>query len=292
MVPRFKLAVRMFEGGLASIKRAIKCSLVAILSISCGFAVAQCPFNVTGGAVADALRDGLALTRAAVSITPLSGSPSAMLPAHIRSAIAANEVQLDITNNGYFDVVDSAVIARFLFGFRGDALLLGGAGSAGVDAKRTTGAAMQTYIDADCPMTAVKKWSQHFPTTGGVFISVLDHVELDVDVDLDWLEIQRHVFCSDKDINLSSRWIMVHGGKFQCGTPIAPFTKKLVVTLTGTNPTENALGAGMGTKVFGVMHGGALQLYGESKCAWTRLATTASVGATHPSHGASATRSQ
>jgi G8 domain len=280
MVSRFKLVIRMFEVRLASINRVIRCSLAATLSISCGLAVAQCPFNVTGGAVADALRDGLALTRAAVSITPLSGAPSALLPAQIRSAIAANEVQLDINNNGYFDVVDSTVIARFLFGFRGDALLPGGAGSAGVDAKRTTGAAMQTYTDAGCPATAVKKWSQNFPTTGGVFISVLDHVELDVDVDLDWLEIQGRVFCSDKNINLTSRWIIVHSGKFQCGTPIAPFTKKLVITLTGTNPTESALGAGMGTKVFGVMHGGALQLYGESKRAWTRLATTAAVGAT------------
>jgi hypothetical protein len=115
---------------------------------------------------------------------------------------------------------------------------------------------------------------------GGVFVSVFDEVEIDEDIDLSWLEIQGKVFCTNRDVSLSARWVMVHGGHLQCGTEIAPHGHRLTVTLTGTNPTDSALGAGMGTKVLGVMHGGKLDLHGQRKRAWTKLAATAQIGAT------------
>jgi hypothetical protein len=284
MVFSFKLAIRTLEVCLASLNRVINYTLAAILSIACGLAAAQCPFNVTGGAVADALRDGLALARVAVGIDPITGASNALVSPQATSAIAANEAQLDINGNGEFDAVDAAVIVRHLFGFRSQSLLVG---NAGIGAKRTSGDAMQAFIDGGCVAAtparkklSVMKAEQMLQNNGGVFISVLDDVEIDQDIDLAWLEIQGSLVCTDRDLALSSRWVMVHGGTFRCGTPVKPFTKKLTVTLTGTDPSERALGMNMGTKVFGVMHSGALHLFAEPKRAWTKLAAQAAVGAT------------
>ncbi|GIW24661.1 G8 domain-containing protein [Meiothermus sp.] len=80
----------------------------------------------------------------------------------------------------------------------------------------------------------------------------------------------------DKDLELSADWIMVHG-KLEVGTPERPFRKRAVITLTGNNPSENQMG--MGTKVLGVM-GGTLDLHGEPRKGWTKLAQTAPRGAT------------
>jgi G8 domain len=284
MVFSFKLAIRTLEVCLASLNRVINYTLAAILSIACGLAAAQCPFNVTGGAVADALRDGLALARVAVSIDPITGASNALVSPQVTSAIAANEAQLDINGNGEFDAVDAAVIVRHLFGFRSQSLLVG---NAGIGAKRTSGDAMQAFIDGGCVAAtsarkklSVMKAEQMPQNNGGVFISVLDDVEIDQDIDLAWLEIQGSLVCTDRNLALSSRWIMVHGGTFRCGTPVKPFNKKLTVTLTGTDPSERALGMNMGTKVFGVMHSGSLHLFAEQKRAWTKLAAQAAVGAT------------
>jgi hypothetical protein len=124
-----------------------------------------------------------------------------------------------------------------------------------------------------------KRWSQHFPTTGLVTIPPLDDVDLDIDVNLDGLEIKGNVYCADQDLNVTSKWIMLTGGRLECGTPTAPFAKKLTITLNGTNPNENVLGYGMGAKVFGAMAGSTLRLYGVPKRAWSRLQANAAAGA-------------
>ncbi len=79
------------------------------------------------------------------------------------------------------------------------------------------------------------------------------------------------------DPSLSSRWIMVHG-TLAAGTEAAPFSKKLTITLSGTDKTQSLMG--MGTKLIGVMGGGKLQLHGENRMSWSQLAQTVSTGAT------------
>ncbi len=253
------------------------------LSVMIGGVSAQCPFNVAGSGAASALRDGLALTRIAMNNASMSGIGSVPAQDQVTSAIAANETRLDINGNGEFDAVDASVIARYLVGFRGSSLLVG---SAGVSAKRGSGVAMQTYIDGGCAAVAptrkklsVMKTEQMSQNSGGVFISVLDDVEIDQNIDLTWLEVQGTLWCSDRDLSVSSGWIVVHGGKLQCGTALNAFTKKLTITLTGNDPTQNALGM-MGAKVLGAMHGGRLQLYGEQRTSWTSLGAPAAAGAT------------
>ncbi len=251
---------------------------------TCATALAQCPFAVTGiGSSATAINDGLLLARAAQN---LRGAALTNKTGSTRTAdaimldLARDEVRLDVNGSGAFDETDAAIIVRHLMGFRNEALTPAGAGTG---AGRTTGTEIQNYINGGCVAAApaFTKWSQRFPTTGGALVSVLDRIELDVDVDLDWLEVQGTLVCGDRNQTISANWIIVHGGKFQCGTALNPFTKNLTITLTGRASDDAALGAGMGTKVLGAMHTGAqLRLFGESRPGWTQLSANVAAGAT------------
>jgi G8 domain len=254
------------------------------VSLSAG---AQCPFNISGASAASASNDGLLFARIAREMRGgelVARANTTQSADAIVDTVAANEQRLDVNGNGAFDLDDAAIIARYLAGFRDESLTVGGAG---IGAMRKTGATIQTYIDGGCVATAsvrkklsVMKAEQMLQNNGGVFISVLDDVEIDRNVDLAWLEIQGSLVCSDRDLTLSSRWILVHGGSIQCGTSLNPFAKRLTITLTGPASDESVLGMGMGTKMLGAMHGARISIYGERRVSWTQLDATASVGAT------------
>jgi G8 domain len=267
----------------------IACTFTAAFA-SAG-AYAQCPFAVSdASSAATAVTDGLLLVRAAqgardAALTARSGSTRSSDA--IVSDLATNEQRLDVNGNGAFDETDALIIARYLTGARDEALILGGAG---VGALRKTGADVQSFIEGGCVAPAPtqrKKLSemkaeQMALNNGGVFISVFDNVEIDKEgIDLSWLEIQGTLTCADRNLSVSSGWIIVHGGRFQCGTALNPFDKNLTLTLTGPSSNDAALGAGMGTKVLGVMHVGAqLRLFGENRQGWSQLSANAAVGAT------------
>jgi len=77
-----------------------------------------------------------------------------------------------------------------------------------------------------------------------------------------------------KDLELSSRFIMVHGA-LRIGSRKRPFLDRAVITLTG--PASDADVMGMGTKALGVM-GGVLDIHGRRVRGWTKLAQTARPG--------------
>ncbi len=81
----------------------------------------------------------------------------------------------------------------------------------------------------------------------------------------------------DRDLQLTAGWIVVNG-VFRVGTESRPFTKKAVITLTGTAAGGDI--GGMGNRVLGVNGGGTLDLHGERRVSWTRLDATAAMGAT------------
>ncbi len=258
------------------------------LTLSLGFGAAswaQCPFNVSGASAATVAVDGLVLTRAALEMrdAALTSRSSALLGADaIVTAIAANEARLDVNGSGAFDSDDAAIITRYLAGFRGDALIGAGAGKG---ATRKSGNDIQAFINGGCAASSstrkklsVMKAEQMPQNNGGVFISVLDDVEIDQSIDLTWLEVQGSLACTDQNLTLSAGWIMVHGGVLQCGTSLNPFNKKLTITLKGAKSDEVALGAGMGTKLIGAMHGGRIRLFGENRVSWTQLDATANAG--------------
>jgi hypothetical protein len=80
-----------------------------------------------------------------------------------------------------------------------------------------------------------------------------------------------------KDLSVSARYIMVHGA-FNWGSELNPYTRKGVITLTGSDKSANIMG--MGTKMIGVMGGGTLRLHGQNRVNWTMLNQTAAVNAT------------
>jgi len=87
-------------------------------------------------------------------------------------------------------------------------------------------------------------------------------------------------FADNKDLELTTEWIMVHG-ELEIGTEAKPHTRKATITLTDNIKDEDMSGIG-GTNDRsdrGIMlMGGTLNLHGTEKNSWTKLAQTAAAG--------------
>jgi cell surface hyaluronidase len=125
-----------------------------------------------------------------------------------------------------------------------------------------------------------KTWGGTVPVAGSdLIIPVGKQVLLDTSVELGALQINGQLRFDNADLELRAKSIMVHGGKLQIGSSLAPFAKRATITLVGQDTGGDVMG--MGEKVLGVMNGGSLELYGAARGkAWTRLNETATVGAT------------
>src|SRR6478672_5058659 len=82
-------------------------------------------------------------------------------------------------------------------------------------------------------------------------------------------------FADNKDLELTTEWIVVHG-TLEIGTEAKPHTRKATVTLTNNVPDENI--DDMGDRGIMLM-GGTLSLHGNRKDSWTKLTKTAAAGA-------------
>ncbi len=87
-------------------------------------------------------------------------------------------------------------------------------------------------------------------------------------------------FADNKDLELTTEWIMVHG-ELEIGTEAKPHTRKATITLTDNVKDEDMSGIG-GTNDRSdrgiMMMGGTLNLHGTEKNSWTKLAKTAAAG--------------
>ena len=113
-------------------------------------------------------------------------------------------------------------------------------------------------------------------------------IEKDMDVVLDVSPPPLHgltingklSFADNKDLELTTEWIMVHG-ELEIGTEAKPHTRKATITLTDNVKDEDMSGTG-GTNDRsdrGIMiMGGTLNLHGTEKNSWTKLAKTAAAG--------------
>src|SRR5213079_3077596 len=91
-------------------------------------------------------------------------------------------------------------------------------------------------------------------------------------------------FADNKDLELTTEWVMVHG-ELEIGTEARPHTRKATITLT-----DNVKGEDIGVPAAtvaservdrGIMiMGGTLNLHGDQKHTWTKLANTATAGST------------
>src|SRR5262245_60611030 len=84
-------------------------------------------------------------------------------------------------------------------------------------------------------------------------------------------------FANNKDLELTTEWVMVHG-ELEIGTEASPHTRKATITLTNTVPDEEPM-KDMGDRGIMIM-GGTLNLHGDRKNTWTKLAQTAAAGST------------
>src|SRR6202051_2016104 len=91
-------------------------------------------------------------------------------------------------------------------------------------------------------------------------------------------------FADNKDLELTTEWIMLHG-ELEIGTEARPHTRKATITLT-----DNVKGEDIGVPAATVaservdrgiiLMGGTLNLHGDRKHTWTKLANTANAGST------------
>ena len=83
-------------------------------------------------------------------------------------------------------------------------------------------------------------------------------------------------FSDAADIELATEWIMLHG-ELAIGTEAKPHSRKATITLTDNVKKEELMG--MGDR--GIMiSGGTLNLHGNVRNSWTKLAKTAAAGST------------
>ncbi len=89
------------------------------------------------------------------------------------------------------------------------------------------------------------------------------------------LTIEGALVFDEADLALTADWIAVTG-TLRVGTTAQPFQHQATITLTGSPDAPSVMG--MGNRVLGV-NGGTLDLHGEARDGWTRLAATAPAGA-------------
>ncbi len=82
---------------------------------------------------------------------------------------------------------------------------------------------------------------------------------------------------TDRDVAITARDIYVNG-MLRAGSEASHDLHQFTITLTGAD--SGAGSALVGTKVLAVFPGGALELHGDTRLGWTRLATTAASGST------------
>jgi hypothetical protein len=91
-------------------------------------------------------------------------------------------------------------------------------------------------------------------------------------------------FANNRDLELTTEWIMLHG-ELEIGTEARPHTRKATITLTNNVKDEDVGGMGGANPNDRVdrgilLMGGTLNLHGDRKHTWTKLAQTAAAGST------------
>lgn len=121
-----------------------------------------------------------------------------------------------------------------------------------------------------------RTWGGRLPGRGDeVRIPSGSKIRLDTSPpELGGLQVDGTLTFADKNLDLRSDWIVVHG-TFRIGKAGDPYVHRGVVTLTGADRSVDVMG--MGTKVLGVM-GGTLELHGRPVDGWTQLDATARPG--------------
>jgi hypothetical protein len=152
-------------------------ALAAFTLIFSAFTVqAQCAFEISGRPEASAAAEGVLFTRLALNLTDTAltnGTNATFQATDMTGLITANTRRWDVNaSGGGFDRNDAAIIARYIAGFRGSALIPNGAGAG---ATRTNASDIEEYIANGCPIPGqpVKlSGAQIDPTTRTTIVDV------------------------------------------------------------------------------------------------------------------------
>lgn len=137
-------------------KVTIALAYAACVCVPC--AAAACPFGsfdgASSGVAADAMNDGVVLTRYAskiVNAPMLAGTRyanvAALTPAQVVDRIDAVSCALDMNGDGAINTVDSTIITRYLLGFKGAALTAGLLLGSGL---RSNATAVADFVASGC----------------------------------------------------------------------------------------------------------------------------------------------
>jgi cell surface hyaluronidase len=136
---------------------------------------------------------------------------------------------------------------------------------------------------SDTPPPNAKRWSdpanwpdQKVPAAGADVV-IAKGVDLVLDVSpppLSSLRIEGTLTADERDLEITAGSIHVFGA-LTVGTERTPFAHRMVFTLTGDDP-----GTDTPSKTIAVYGSGTLDLHGETRTSWTRLAMTATAGST------------
>ena len=140
--------------------------------------------------------------------------------------------------------------------------------------------------DGGGPSGSAAAWSNaatwpgnHIPVAGdSVVIPAGVTIKLDVSPPaLHSLTIEGTLVFDNVDIVLTTGWVLVRGA-LKIGSEANPYTKRALITLTGTGAANSPNVDGMGNKMLGVS--GSVEIHGNKRGGWTRLRNTAALGAT------------
>src|SRR5678816_443168 len=126
-------------------------------------------------------------------------------------------------------------------------------------------------------------WSDKKVPAEGALVTINQGMDVVLDVSpppLHGLTINGKLsFADNKDLELTTEWIMVHG-ELEIGTEAKPHTRKATITLTDNVKDEDFGGlGGKDRSDRGIMlMGGTLNLHGTVTNTWTKLARTAEAG--------------
>jgi G8 domain len=155
-------------------------------------------------------------------------------------------------------------------------ILLGG--RAVLKAQQTSSSAVKGGRWSD-PAT----WADKKVPAAGAIVTINNGMDVVLDVTpppLHGLNLNGKLsFANNKDLELTTEWIMVHG-ELEIGTEKSPHTRKATITLTDNVKDEDFGGMGGNDRSDrGIMlMGGTLNLHGDRQNTWTKLARTAEAG--------------
>lgn len=153
-----------------------------------------------------------------------------------------------------------------------------------IESKTHTGAAVS--IPVGNQINGLKKWSDVNSWTNNVLPIAGDDVlipensvvVIDQNINVKSITVKGKLIIDiNKDIAISANYIILDGASayFEWGTETVPYTNKGVITLRGTNKTVTIPGTSINYKAIVAGNNARLELHGNTKTSWTRLAANA-----------------